>query len=601
MSESTQERRVRDAYEKARSALLGSMSPEGFWPGRLSSSALSTATAVSALATVSRRRFGALVDNGVAWLARTQNEDGGWGDTSDSPSNLSTALLCMAAIRIAELAETHSRTLKRAEAYVDRVAGRSTDERVKTLCASYGKDRTFSAPILMNCALADMVEWERVPGLPFELACFPAAMYHRLKLDVVSYALPALIAIGQLIHQRHPTLNPLLRVWRRMAVNSTLKKLVDLQPASGGFLEAVPLTSFVTMSLAAADRRDHPVVQAAVRFLEGIVRTDGSWPIDSDLSVWLTTGSVQALATCGWGGVDTTTIQRWLLARQQKETHPYTQSPPGGWPWTHLPGGVPDADDTAGALLALAALPGEAPIEAVRDGVRWLLDLQNRDGGWPTFCRGWGRLPFDRSAPDLTAHVLRALHAWRGVVDDQRFARAVDRGFKYLRASQRADGAWEPLWFGNQQTPGQVNPVYGSARTLAAFRDLGRTKSPEALQGVRFLVDVQNEDGGWGGGQGAPSTLEETALAVEALAGVADESLTDAVGRGCAFIADAVGDGGLDKASPIGLYFAKLWYSEALYPVVWTVAALGRVLAGPDVGQERPSAVREAAAHLGGA
>ncbi|MEZ6048428.1 MAG: hypothetical protein R3C11_23220 [Planctomycetaceae bacterium] len=45
--------------------------------------------------------------------------------------------------------------------------------------------------------------------------------------------------------------------------------------------------------------------------------------------------------------------------------------------------------------------------------MNWLLDLQNRDGGWPTFCRGWGALPFDRSAPDLTAHALRALHQYQ--------------------------------------------------------------------------------------------------------------------------------------------------------------------------------------------
>lgn len=28
--------------------------------------------------------------------------------------------------------------------------------------------------------------------------------------------------------------------------------------------------------------------------------------------------------------------------------------------------------------------------------------------------------------------------------------------------------------------------------------------------------------------------------------------------------------------SPIGFYFAKLWYFEQLYPVVYTVAALAR-------------------------
>ena len=75
-----------------------------------------------------------------------------------------------------------------------------------------------------------------------------------------------------------------------------------------------------------------------------------------------------------------------------------------------MSGAVPDADDTPGALLALHALGGEDG-DAARAGVRWLLGLQNRDGGIPTFCRGWGQLPFDRSSPDLTAHALRAFAA----------------------------------------------------------------------------------------------------------------------------------------------------------------------------------------------
>ena len=37
-------------------------------------------------------------------------------------------------------------------------------------------------------------------------------------------------------------------------------------------------------------------------------------------------------------------------------------------------------------------------------------------------------------------------------------------------------------------------------------------------------------------------------------------------------------DGGRTfPAAPIGLYFAKLWYDEALYPLLFTVAALERV------------------------
>jgi squalene-hopene/tetraprenyl-beta-curcumene cyclase len=34
--------------------------------------------------------------------------------------------------------------------------------------------------------------------------------------------------------------------------------------------------------------------------------------------------------------------------------------------------------------------------------------------------------------------------------------------------------------------------------------------------------------------------------------------------------------GGLYDPTPIGFYFAKLWYFEKLYPLIFTVGALGR-------------------------
>jgi squalene-hopene/tetraprenyl-beta-curcumene cyclase len=52
------------------------------------------------------------------------------------------------------------------------------------------------------------------------------------------------------------------------------------------------------------------------------------------------------------------------------------------------------------------------------------LGLQNRDGGIPTFCRGWGA--FDRSSPDITAHALRARAAWRNDLPPA-MSRRVDR------------------------------------------------------------------------------------------------------------------------------------------------------------------------------
>ena len=80
---------------------------------------------------------------------------------------------------------------------------------------------------------------------------------------------------------------------------------------------------------------------------------------------------------------------------------------------------------------------------------------------------------------------------------------------------------------------------------------------------------------GWGGSKGSPSSVEETALAVDVLVDVRD--VAESVNKGIAWLVDKVEQGGLSHHTPIGFYFAKLWYYERLYPLIWTVGALGRV------------------------
>ena len=127
-----------------------------------------------------------------------------------------------------------------------------------------------------------------------------------------------------------------------------------MQPASGGFLEAVPLTSFVAMALVKSGKSDHPVVTNGIRFLRESFRDQGSWPIDTNLATWGTTLATNALAEdkdnfC----VDDGRPLDWILSCQNTTKHPFTGAQPGGWGWTDLSGAVPDADDTPGALLAL--------------------------------------------------------------------------------------------------------------------------------------------------------------------------------------------------------------------------------------------------------
>ena len=573
--------------------LLAQRNPAGHWEGELSTSALSTATAIFALHLHHPQRHESLVAAGLRWLVEHQNPDGGWGDTVKSISNISTTALCWAALTCGEVPPA---TVDAVERYLARAAG-SLERRAlaEAIAQRYGRDRTFSVPILTMCALAGRLgeaagAFGLIPQLPFELAACPHQWFKFLQLPVVSYALPALIAMGLVRHTHRPTRNPIARIIRHLARERTLRVLGEIQPAGGGFLEATPLTSFVCMSLVGAGLREHPVVQSGVEFLVRSVRPDGSWPIDTNLATWVTTLSINAL------GPDLPAEARgplleWLLGQQYRVEHAYTHAAPGGWAWTDLPGGVPDADDTAGALIALhnLAVFDDRTLDAARMGITWLLDLQNRDGGIPTFCRGWGSLPFDRSGADLTAHAISAFRAWRDRLPDlrPRINRATERAIGYLRKTQRPDGSWLPLWFGNQHAPDDENPTYGTARVVMA---LAAVDAPELLgRAVEWLLSVQNASGGWGGAPGVEPSIEETALAVHALVRSTGFSLNPeeqakactpnrrvchAIERGIAWLMERTHNGQRFDPSPIGFYFAKLWYFERLYPAIFTTAAV---------------------------
>ncbi len=632
--------RLQAALTRATADLLAARTADGPWTGELSSSALSTATAVTALAVAQRElptaNYASSLTSGLNWLAQNQNTDGGWGDTIKSLSNLSTSTLCWAAFGAVPGAdEKHRVTVSRAESWITaKAGGLDPDKLAPAIIARYGKDRTFSVPILTLCALAGRLgagraAWRHVIPLPFELAAMPHQFFAALRLPVVSYALPALIAIGQARHRHSPSRNPFARSIRNLTAKRTLRVLTEIQPENGGFLEATPLTSFVTMSLAGSGLANHPVTQRGLEFLLKSQRSDGSWPIDTNLATWVTTLAVNALhgdvrqtdthqghepraSVLECGGTPPLSdppgpsnsaralaqsktsgqearfmgrrIRAWLLAQQYRVEHPYTHAPPGGWAWTDLPGGVPDADDTAGALLALRKLgPIDEPTRAAAmAGVRWLLDLQNSDGGIPTFCRGWGALPFDRSSADITAHAIQAWLAWKKELPQLETAidAAIRKALAFLFRVQRKDGSWIPLWFGNQWIDDDENPVYGTSRVVAALSQV--PPSLALKKGVRWLAGAQLPDGGWGARSAAQSSVEETALAVEALAAscgvIADADLKSSSQssalRGTEWLIQRVESGDWMTPSPIGFYFAKLWYYERLYPMIFTVGAL---------------------------
>jgi squalene-hopene/tetraprenyl-beta-curcumene cyclase len=104
-------------------------------------------------------------------------------------------------------------------------------------------------------------------------------------------------------------------------------------------------------------------------------------------------------------------------------------------------------------------------------------------------------------------------------------------------------------------------------------------------RGISWLIAARSPDGGWGGAAGVPPSIEETAQAVEALAAVAladlpadppDDAPAAALAAGVNWLIDHTANPAGLPAAPIGLYFARLWYAEKLYPLIFAAAALDR-------------------------
>lgn len=203
------------------------------------------------------------------------------------------------------------------------------------------------------------------------------------------------------------------------------------------------------------------------------------------------------------------------------------------------PGLMPDADDTAMAVL-VAALAGEPR------------DLAPLD----TF---WSATHFDCYVGEDTgsvtanAHALQALHAYAQRCPAEGAPRwhRMDLVADWLLDQQQTDGAWTDKW--------HASPYYATERCVTA---LARRGGPAAHTAVRsaadWVVTTQRDDGSWGVWSG---TAEETAYAVKIL--LAAQAVFHLPGADRALSsAEAV----LEAASrATGHRHPALWHDKTLY------------------------------------
>ncbi len=145
---------------------------------------------------------------------------------------------------------------------------------------------------------------------------------------------------------------------------------------------------------------------------------------------------------------------------------------------------------------------------AAQRGVRWVLAMQNDDGGWAAFDRTKDRpwmemVPFadhnamqDPSCADITGRTLEALVTC-GVPREHE---GVRRAVEYLKKQQRVQGCWWGRW--------GCNFIYGTWQAVGGLISAGEDPRSAYLQrALAWLRSIQNEDGGFG--ESANSYLDE--------------------------------------------------------------------------------------------
>lgn len=257
-----------------------------------------------------------------------------------------------------------------------------------------------------------------------------------------------------------------------------------------------------------------------------------------------------------------------------------------------------EADKDATAILAgrttspediAASLDDVTPqLNAIWRGARWILAMQNRDGGWGAFDKDNDRelftqVPFadhnamiDPSSADLAARMLE-MFADLNVGQD---LPAIQQALDYIWSEQEDDHSWYGRW--------GVNYIYGTWQTLVGLARIGvRVTDPRIRKAAEWLKSVQQPDGGWGEschsyedpatkGIG-PTTASQTAWALMGLMAAGDTE-SESVRRGVEYLIETQQpDGTWDEPWWTGTGFPKVFYLRYhLYCIYFPLMALGR-------------------------
>ncbi len=341
---------------------------------------------------------------------------------------------------------------------------------------------------------------------------------------------------------------------------------------------------------------DHPRVQEAEHQLDRLMIEEGdSIRLQPCFSpIWDTGIATYALCEAGFNQAQEAMrlAVQWLLQKECRDFGDWKANirqpvQPSGWYFEFNNSYYPDVDDTAMVTMALLRSGCAEGRPAAERGIRWILAMQNDDGGWAAFDRTISRpilehIPFadhnaiqDPSCPDITGRTLECLGHFGYRPDHP----SVQKALRFLEFEQEPEGCWFGRW--------GVNYIYGTWQVVCGLKTVGvDMRQPWIQNAGSWLRRIQKEDGSFGESADSyedpsqkgtgPSTASQTAwgaMALMAIYGPDDPG----VRKGIRYLIDTQMESGTwDEPWFTGTGFPRVFYLRYhLYRFIFRLCAWG--------------------------